>query len=93
MSWARPLVDAPGFVMDLTRYETRFNLWARRHPQVTACMYDLDRFGGDVIVLIVRAHPMVWMSGVVLTNPHYLQSEHFSAVEAAELTGHAAVPG
>ena len=93
MSWARPLVDAPGFVMDLRRYETRFTLWARRHPQVTACMYDLDRFGGDVIVPIVRAHPMVWMSGVILTNPYYLQGEHFSDVEIDELIGHAAVPG
>jgi MEDS: MEthanogen/methylotroph, DcmR Sensory domain len=92
MSWARPLVDAPGFVMDLARYETRFTLWARRYPQVTACLYDLDRFDGDVIVPIVRAHPKVWMNGVVLTNPYYLQSEHFSAAEADELTGHVAAP-
>ena len=87
MSWAKPLVDAPGFVMDLARYETRFTIWARRHPQVTGCMYDLDRFDGDVIVPIVRAHPRVWMNGVVLTNPYYLESEHFSAAEANELIG------
>jgi len=93
MSWAKPRVDAPGFVMDLARYETRFTLWARRYPQVTACLYDLDRFDGDVIVPIVRAHPKVWMNGVVLTNPYYLQSEHFSAAEVDELTGHVAAPG
>jgi len=92
MSWAKPLVDAPGFVMDLARYETRFTIWARRYPQVTACLYDLDRFDGDVIVPIVRAHPKVWMNGVVLTNPYYLQSEHFSAAEVDELTSHVAAP-
>lgn len=93
MSWAKPLVDAPGFVMDLARYETRFAIWALRYPQVTACLYDLDRFDGDVIVPIVRAHPRVWMNGVVLTNPYYLQSEHFSVAEADALAGHAAAPG
>jgi hypothetical protein len=33
------------------------------------------------------------MNGVVLTNPYYMQSEHFSAAEANELTGHVAAPG
>lgn len=46
-----------------------------------------------MIVPIVRAHPRVWMNGVVLTNWYYLPSAHFSAAEADELTGHAAVPG
>ncbi|MBW0088773.1 MEDS domain-containing protein [Pseudonocardia sp. KRD-184] len=92
MSWAKPLVDAPGFVMDLARYETRFTVWARRRPQVTACLYDLDRFDGEVIVPVVRAHPKVWMNGVVLTNPYYLQSEYFSAAETHELSGRAAAP-
>lgn len=89
MSWAIPLVGAPGFVMDLGRYETRFTLWSSRRPQVTACMYDLDGFDGDVIVPIVRAHPTVWMNGVILTNPYYLQSEYFSEAEAEELNHHA----
>lgn len=92
MSWARPHVDAPGFVMDLARYETRFALWAPRYPQVTACLYDLNRFDGDVIVPIVRAHPRVWMNGVVLTNPYHLQSEHLSTAETHELAGRAAAP-
>lgn len=90
MSWAKALVDDDGFVMDLARYETRFTVWASRHPQVTACMYDLDRFDGDVIVPIVRAHPKVWMNGVVLTNPYHLRSEYLSDAETRELTGHAA---
>lgn len=92
MTWVKALVDDDGFVMDLARYETRFTVWALRHPQVTACLYDLDRFDGDVIVPIVRAHPKVWMNGVVLTNPYYMRSEYFSDAETDELTGHAAAP-
>lgn len=45
-------------------------------------MYDLDMFGGDVIVPIVRAHPKVWMNGVVPTNPYYLDSEYLAGAEA-----------
>ena len=36
--------------------------------------YDLDRFDGDVIVPVVRAHPKVWMNGVVLTTPYSVLS-------------------
>jgi hypothetical protein len=88
MSWAKPQAGA-GFVMDLARYETRFNLWAIRYPQVTICMYDLDEFGGDVIIPIIKAHPKVWMSGVVLVNPYYLESDYFLAEEVDGLAGRA----
>jgi hypothetical protein len=75
MSWAEPLV-APDFIDDLARYESRFNLWSRRYPQVTACMYDLERFGGEVIVPIVRVHPKIWVDGLVLTNPYFVDSDY-----------------
>jgi len=39
-----------------------------------------------------RAHPKIWMNGVVLTNPYYLHDEHFWAAEADELSGHVAAP-
>jgi hypothetical protein len=84
MSWATPLV-APDFVADLTRYESRFNLWAHRHPQVTACLYDLDQFGGEVIVPIVKVHPKVWVDGLVVTNRYYLDSEYLLADEVEDL--------
>jgi hypothetical protein len=75
MSWAEPLI-APDFIDDLARYESRFNLWSRRYPQVAACMYDLDRFGGEVIVPIVRVHPKIWVDGLVLTNPYFVDSAY-----------------
>jgi hypothetical protein len=80
MSWARPHI-APDFIADLARYESRFNRWSSRYPQVTACMYDLDKFGGEVIVPIINVHPRVWMDGVVLENPYYTDSEYLSPDE------------
>ncbi|WP_446223616.1 MEDS domain-containing protein [Nocardia sp. IBHARD005] len=74
MSWGLPLVSAP-FIDDLTDYETRATEWARSYPQSCVCMYDLDRFGGNVIFAVMRAHPKVWISGVVVENPYYQSVE------------------
>jgi hypothetical protein len=92
MSWAKALV-APEFITDLARYESRFNLWASRYPQVTACMYDLDKFGGEVIVPIVKVHPKVWVDGLVVTNPYYLDSEYLLAGEVEDLVREGASSG
>ncbi|NMH96781.1 MEDS domain-containing protein [Pseudonocardia acidicola] len=86
MSWAKPLI-APDFIEDLARYESRFNLWSSHYPQVTACMYDLDKFGGEVVVPVIMVHPKVWMDGIVLENPYYLDSEYLLADEIGPLTG------
>jgi hypothetical protein len=80
MSWAKPFI-APDFISDLTRYEARFNFWSSRYPQVTACMYDLDQFGGEVVVPIINVHPKVWMDGVVLENPYYVDTQYLDPDE------------
>jgi hypothetical protein len=72
MIWARPLISKP-FVDDLIAYEFKFNQWSRRYPNVTVCMYDLDRFGGDVLIPAMKVHPRLWVNGVVVENPYYLQ--------------------
>jgi hypothetical protein len=71
MSWALPLVCAP-FIEDLSNYEARATAWARSYPQSCVCMYDLDRFGGNVICAVIKAHPRVWISGMMLENPYHL---------------------
>jgi hypothetical protein len=72
MSWAAPLVE-PAFVDKLIRYEVTATEWARTYPQVVLCLYDLDVFGGDVVIPIIKAHPKVWMSGAVVENPYYVE--------------------
>jgi hypothetical protein len=85
MSWAKPFI-APDFIDDLARYESRFNLWSSNYPQVTACMYDLDKFGGEVIIPIIRVHPKVWMEGVVLENPYYRDTAYLVDDEVEQLS-------
>ncbi|MFJ5215086.1 MEDS domain-containing protein [Streptomyces sp. NPDC088354] len=71
MSWAHPLVR-PDFVRELVEHETRATSWLRACPQVGLCMYDLELFGGDLIIPMVKAHPRVWLGGMVVENPYYL---------------------
>ncbi|MER7661466.1 MEDS domain-containing protein [Streptomyces sp. NPDC096193] len=74
MSWALPLVR-PTFTHELIRYEARATHWLRSYPQVGVCMYDLDKFGGDMIIPLIKAHPRVWLNGTVLENPYYLEPD------------------
>jgi hypothetical protein len=78
MSWAAPLIS-PGVWTNLEGFESQVTRWARGHRQLGMCMYDLDVFGGEVVVQTVKSHPRVWVSGTVLDNPchdHALNPEH-----------------
>ena len=70
MSWALPHVSN-GFIRDLVSYEARVARWTRAYRQIGVCFYDLDRFGGDVIVSMVNSHPKVLINGVIVENPYY----------------------
>lgn len=60
-------------------YESAINRFAVQHPQVIVCLYDLDRFGGAVLIDVLRTHPVVLLGGAVLDNPYYLEPDHFLA--------------
>src|ERR1700684_4505700 len=49
-------------------------------PQVILCLYDLERFGGDSVVDLLRTHPKVLVGKMVLENPYYLEPDEFLAV-------------
>jgi hypothetical protein len=70
MSWALPHVSK-GLIGDLVSYEARVARWTRAYRQVGVSLYDLDRFGGDVIVAMVNSHPKVWFQGVIVENPYF----------------------
>ncbi|MBL1097300.1 MEDS domain-containing protein [Streptomyces coffeae] len=71
MSWAGPLLR-PAFTRGLIRYEMRVAPWLRSYPQVGVCMYDLDVFGGDLIIPLVKAHAKIWVGGRLVENPYHL---------------------
>lgn len=76
MTWA--LRQMPG-VEELVGYEAELNNFLPRYPQVILCLYDLERFDGEILIDILKTHPMVLIGGMVLDNPYYLAPAQFLA--------------
>jgi MEDS: MEthanogen/methylotroph, DcmR Sensory domain len=76
MTWS--LRQMPG-VEELVRYESLLNRFLPRYPQVILCLYELDRFSGEVLVDVLKTHPKVLLGGMVLDNPYYLEPDEFLA--------------
>ncbi|GAA0669585.1 hypothetical protein GCM10009535_56780 [Streptomyces thermocarboxydovorans] len=76
MTWS--LRQMPG-VDALVVYESRLNRFVSRYPQVILCLYDLDRFGGAILMDVLKTHPKVLVGGMLVANPFYLKPEEFLA--------------
>ena len=74
MTWA--LRDVPG-VEDLVYYEAELNERSSGYRPAILCLYDLDRFSGEVVVEVVKTHPKVLIGGMVVENPYYVGPEEF----------------
>jgi len=74
MDWA---ADTRTHVDDLVEFESRVNdLWCD-HDDAVVCTYNLAKFGGDIVMDMVRTHPMVIIGGILHQNPFYLPPERF----------------
>jgi hypothetical protein len=40
-------------------------------------VYDLAKFGGDIVIDIMRTHPMVVVGGILQENPFFVPPETF----------------
>jgi hypothetical protein len=67
-------------IEELARYEARLNQFLPDYPQVTLCMYELDRFSGAFLVDVLKTHPKILIGGMVLDNPYYLDPDEFLAL-------------
>jgi hypothetical protein len=67
-------------------YESELNRFVTRHPQVAVCLYDLDRFGGSLLIDILRTHPVVLLGGAVIDNPYFLEPDEFLAARRPAVT-------
>lgn len=74
MEWA--VEDWPG-VEDLVEYESRLNYILPRYPDPVICVYDLNRFGGEIVLDILRTHPMVIIGGTLQENPFFVPPDQF----------------
>jgi hypothetical protein len=72
------LKELPGLDEFLT-YEAELNRFLPHYPQVIMCLYDLDHFGGAMLVDILKTHPKVLMGGTVLENLYYMEPDEFLA--------------
>ncbi len=75
MEWA--LEDWPG-VDELLTYEACLNNMSpiyKKNPLI--CVYDLAKFGGDIVVDILRTHPMVIIGGILQENPFFVPPDQF----------------
>jgi DNA-binding CsgD family transcriptional regulator len=82
MSWVLP--GPPGWE-DLFRYESALNDVVEQVPAILMCLYDLRKFGADMLVEMLRTHPKVLLDRTVIDNPHYIPpAEYPGASVAAE---------
>ena len=79
--WA--LQDLPG-VTDIIEYESRFNLVWPKYQDITVCVYDATRFSAEVMMGMMRTHPLVIVDSVARPNPFYVPPEEL----LKELRGH-----
>jgi hypothetical protein len=66
-------------VEELCAYEAKINRFAPMYPQILLCLYDLERFTGDVIVDVLKTHPKVLIGNMVIENPFYVAPDEFLA--------------
>jgi hypothetical protein len=76
MTWT--LKDLPG-VDEFLQYESELNRWPDRYPQVVLCLYDLERFSGEIMMDILKTHPKVLVGGIIMENPYFLAPDEFLA--------------
>lgn len=74
MEWA--LQDRPG-IGDLVEYEARASVVLERYDDPVVCAYDRARFGTELAMDVVRAHPMVLNAGTLMENPLFVARHAF----------------
>jgi hypothetical protein len=63
------------FINDFMSYEVQATRYARAYPQVAVCLYDLEKFRGNVIIPALKVHPKVFFGGMLLENPYYVDPD------------------
>lgn len=71
------VLDQPDGRTEFFRYEARLNGCIASLPAVILCLYDLQRFGAEVLMDTLRTHPMVVVDDMVHDNPYYVDPGEF----------------
>lgn len=74
MDWA---TERPLTLDDVIGFEARVNdLWSQRED-VVICIYDVKKLSGDMVIDIMRTHPMVLIGEVLQQNPFFVPPGQF----------------
>jgi hypothetical protein len=76
-TWSRR--DVVPDMHELLMLESEMNRYLPLFPVVTVCMYDIDRFGGGIIVNLLKTHPRVLMGGMLVENPYHQRPDELLA--------------
>jgi DNA-binding CsgD family transcriptional regulator len=79
MSWVLP--GPPGWE-DLFHYESALNNAVEEMPAIFMCLYDLQKFGAEMLVEVLRTHPTVLLDRTVIDNPHYMPPTEYPPAES-----------
>jgi hypothetical protein len=69
---------------ELLALESEMNRYLPLYPQVIVCLYDVERFGGSIVVDLLKTHSRVLMGGMVLDNPYCLTPDELLGVTAGD---------
>jgi hypothetical protein len=74
MDWA---AEGQSHIENLVEFESRVNAVWDCHDDAVICVYDLAKFGGSMVVDIMRTHPMIIIGGILQPNPFFVPPEQF----------------
>lgn len=57
--------------------ESEVNELAPRYPQFLLCLYNLDLFGGETVMYVLKTHPRIFVNGMIIANPYYIPARQF----------------
>jgi signal transduction histidine kinase len=57
---------------DFIAYESKLNRFVRYHDARVICQYNRDRFSPELILGVIRTHPLVIYGGTICKNPYYV---------------------
>jgi len=82
MAWAVAEETAPETLIE---FEAKINYFVRDHDVRTLCQYRREHFSPELILGIIRTHPVVVYGGIVCKNPYYVPPEEFLKPNQAAL--------
>lgn len=74
MGWAVEEEDLSQLMLE---YEARANSIHPQNGHVVICVYDIAKFSGDILVDVLRTHPMALIGGMLQVNPFFVPAAEF----------------